>query len=97
MLLLHKWKKGNQYLHQFEIGRINVFEGLFNFNLPFQHLTVSLYCNSEKIGTLDLELFDFLSDKVIKREYYKMFSGKALAPIPLKWGLNVTIFKIIEK
>ena len=50
---------------------------------------MNLFCDSKKIGQLDLELQDFLSDTVIKREYYKMFSGKTLPSFPLKWGLNV--------
>jgi hypothetical protein len=48
-----------------------------------------LYQESRKIGTLDLELQDFLSERVIRREFMKVFSGKELVPI-LSWGVNVT-------
>ncbi|EGR32819.1 lmbr1-like conserved region family protein, putative, partial [Ichthyophthirius multifiliis] len=53
------------------------------------NLTAYLYCEQNKIGTLKLSLKDFLSDKVLKREYYKVFDGPALPT--LKWGLNLTI------
>ncbi len=39
-------------------------------------------------GTLNLELKDFTSDKVIKREYYKMFNLKG---VPWGWGLSANI------
>jgi hypothetical protein len=48
---------------------------------------VFLYCEQDKIGSADFELNDFLSDKVVKREFMKLFSGKTL-PI-LTWGLKV--------
>jgi LMBR1 domain-containing protein 1 len=38
---------------------------------------------------LELELSDFLSDKVLKREFLKVFSGKELPT--LKWRLNLTL------
>lgn len=37
---------------------------------------------------MDLELHDFLSERVIRREFIKVFSGKELVPI-LSWGVNV--------
>jgi len=52
-------------------------------------IALNLYCDTEKIGTANFELNDFLSDKVIKREMFKVFSGKKL-PI-LSWGLKVTM------
>lgn len=52
-------------------------------------MTLHLYCENEKIGSVSFELNDFLSDKVNKREVFKVFSGKKL-PI-LSWGLKVTI------
>jgi hypothetical protein len=48
-----------------------------------------LFCGEEKIGTLEFELTDFLSDRVVKREMYKVFSGRTL-PI-LSWGLKFTL------
>lgn len=51
-------------------------------------ITLNLYCENEKLGTVSFELNDFLSDNVIKREMFKVFSGKKL-PI-LSWGLKVT-------
>jgi len=52
-------------------------------------MSLHLYCEQEKIGTVSFELNDFLSDKVIKREMFKVFSGKKL-PI-LSWGLKASI------
>ena len=46
-----------------------------------------LFQENKKIGTLDLELQDFLSDRITRREFLKVFSGKDF-PI-LSWGLNV--------
>ena len=37
-----------------------------------------------------MELNDFRSDKVIKRDYFKMFSGKNIFPY-LSWGLFATL------
>ncbi len=42
----------------------------------------------KKLGTIDLDLTEFVSDKIIKREFSKYFSGKDIFPI-LSWGLNV--------
>lgn len=50
---------------------------------------MSLICDNQEMGNLEIELFDFLSDKVIKQDRHKVFSGKDL-PI-LKWELNVKI------
>jgi hypothetical protein len=52
-------------------------------------ITLNLICENEKLGSVSFVLNDFLSDKVIKREMFKVFSGKKL-PI-LSWGLKVTI------
>ena len=49
-----------------------------------------MFIDQKKLGILDLELYDFLSENVIKREYFKFFSGKDLKPI-LSWGMNVII------
>lgn len=45
---------------------------------------------SEMIGSLELELEDFKSDKVIKKDYFKMFSGPKVFPY-LSWGLFVSL------
>lgn len=37
-----------------------------------------------------MELQDFKSDKVLKRDYFKMFSGKNIFPY-LSWGLFATL------
>ena len=42
------------------------------------------------MGSLDLELDDFKSDKVIKKDYFKMFSGPNVFPF-LSWGLFVSV------
>ena len=44
----------------------------------------------EKIGALELELDEFKSDKVIRRDFFKMFSGKKIFPY-LSWGLFVSV------
>jgi LMBR1 domain-containing protein 1 len=49
-----------------------------------------LYQDQRRIGTLDLELQDFLSERVIRREFMKVFSGRELVPI-LSWGVNLTL------
>ncbi|EGR33256.1 lmbr1-like conserved region family protein, putative [Ichthyophthirius multifiliis] len=64
-------------------------DGLHQYITEKQYLTMSLYQENTKIGSLDIQLKDFLNEQVIKNEYYKFFSGKSL-PI-LKWGINLTI------
>ena len=56
-------------------------------------LSVSLVCENEKKerltwGKVELPLAEFLSDKIIKREYYKMFNLKEVA---WGWGLTANI------
>ena len=53
-------------------------------------LRVELYENEEKFGTLELELDEFKSDKVVKRDFFKMFSGKRVFPY-LSWGLFISV------
>jgi hypothetical protein len=48
-----------------------------------------LFQDQKRIGTLDLELQDFLSERVIRREFMKVFSGRDF-PI-LSWGINLTL------
>ena len=43
------------------------------------------------IGDAEFELTDFLSDNVIKREYFKYISEKAIKKV-LSWGINVNPF-----
>ena len=38
-----------------------------------------------------MELQDFTSDKIIKKDCFKLFSGKEEDIPILKWGLNVKI------
>jgi len=52
-------------------------------------ICLNLYCDNERIGTVSFELTDFLSENVIKREMFKVFSGKKL-PI-LSWGLKASL------
>ena len=40
------------------------------------------------MGQADYELFDLYNENVLKREYFKFFSGKEILPI-LNWGLSV--------
>lgn len=42
------------------------------------------------MGSLQLELDDFKSDKVIKQDYFKMFSGPKIFPY-LSWGLFISL------
>lgn len=49
----------------------------------------------KKLGIIDIDLREFISDKVIKREYFKYFSGKEIFPI-LSWGLNVYYIKTLS-
>ena len=43
----------------------------------------------KKMGSNEFELAEFISDKVIKRDFFKYFSGKEIFPI-LSWGLSVS-------
>lgn len=56
-----------------------------------KYLKLSLLKDGKVIGVVELELADFLSDKVLKRDYFKFFSGKEIWPI-LSWGINVESF-----
>lgn len=51
-------------------------------------LPMYLYQDNIKIGTLEIELQDLLSERVIRREFLKVFSVKDCYPI-LSWSLNV--------
>lgn len=53
-------------------------------------ITVTLLENEEKFGSLELELDEFRSDKVLKRDFFKMFSGKKVFPY-LSWGLFISV------
>lgn len=54
------------------------------------NFTITLLENEEIFGTVQLEMDDFKSDKVIKRDFFKMFSGKKVLPF-LSWGLFVSV------
>jgi LMBR1 domain-containing protein 1 len=64
-------------------------KGVNDFINEQRVISLNLFCDGEKLGTVNFELNDFLSDKVIKREMFKVFGGKKL-PI-LSWGLKVTV------
>lgn len=51
---------------------------------------MELFEGNELMGSLELELDDFKSDKVIKKDYFKMFSGPKVFPY-LSWGLFVSL------
>ncbi|CAK83163.1 unnamed protein product (macronuclear) [Paramecium tetraurelia] len=53
-------------------------------------LPMYLYQENTKIGTLEIELQDLLSERVIRREFLKVFSVKDCYPI-LSWSLNLTL------
>ncbi|CAK94850.1 unnamed protein product (macronuclear) [Paramecium tetraurelia] len=53
-------------------------------------LPMYLYQDNTRIGTLELELQDLLSERVIRREFLKVFSVKDCYPI-LSWSLNLTL------
>jgi len=42
------------------------------------------------MGTVDLELDDFKSERVIKKDFFKMFSGPKVFPY-LSWGLFISL------
>ena len=65
-------------------------EDIVKFIKVQQNVTVCLYQGVELIGSLELELDDFKSDKVIKKDYYKMFSGPKVFPY-LSWGLFMSV------
>lgn len=46
--------------------------------------------DKEVMGSLELELDDFKSDKVVKKDFFKMFSGPDVFPY-LSWGLFVSV------
>ncbi len=46
--------------------------------------------DGEVMGQLELELDDFKSDKVIKKDFFKMFSGPKVLPY-LSWGLFISL------
>lgn len=55
-----------------------------------KNLKIYLLENKTVMGSLDLELDDFKSDKVIKKDFFKMFSGLEVFPY-LSWGLFVSV------
>lgn len=46
--------------------------------------------NGQIMGTVDLELDDFKSERVIKKDFFKMFSGPKVFPY-LSWGLFISL------
>ena len=50
--------------------------------------------NDNLIGNAEFELNEFLSDNVIKREYFKFINEKEIKKY-LSWGINVFYFILI--
>lgn len=65
-------------------------EQIVEFIKSQSKIKVDLFEDNEIMGSLDLELDDFKSDKVIKKDYYKMFSGPKVFPY-LSWGIFVSL------
>lgn len=52
-------------------------------------MKIRLYQEHKKIGRINFPMSNFLSENIMEREFYKIFSGKEL-PL-LKWELNFTV------
>lgn len=65
-------------------------EDISQFIKQQKKIKVQLFEDNEVMGSLELQLDDFKSDKVIKKDYYKMFSGPRVYPY-LSWGLFVSL------
>jgi LMBR1 domain-containing protein 1 len=65
-------------------------QGSFRVSLIVENLAIENPAERvEKIGTVEFPLRDFLSDKITKRDFLKLFAGKSI-PI-LTWALQITI------
>lgn len=60
----------------------------FGENLSISLYEVKMDSKPKKIGHNEIELAEFMSDKVIKRDFFKYFSCKENFPI-YSWGLSV--------
>ena len=65
-------------------------EDICNFVKTEKNLKIYLMEGKTLMGGLDLELDDFKSDNVIKKDYFKMFSGPNVFPF-LSWGLFISV------
>lgn len=57
-------------------------------------MKIRLYQEHKKIGRINFPMSNFLSENIMEREFYKIFSGKEL-PL-LKWELNVIFFCSVD-
>lgn len=73
-------------IYFFSEGRDNITQ----FVKAQASLKVYLLEEREVMGSLELELDDFKSDKVVKKDFYKMFSGPNVFPY-LSWGIFVSV------
>lgn len=72
-------------------------EGVTNYIKEIKALPVFLKVDGRTIGEIVFDMNDFLSDKVTKREFYKLFSG-SLEDIPiLSWGLQFSFGLVASK
>jgi hypothetical protein len=72
-------------------------EGVTNYIKEIKALPVYLKQDGRTIGEIIFDMNDFLSDKVTKREFYKLFSG-SLEDIPiLSWGLQFSFGLVASK
>ena len=70
----------------FAESRDNIVDFIKNQN----RFKVELFEENQLMGSLELELDDLKSDKVIKKDYFKMFSGPKVFPY-LSWGLFISL------
>lgn len=73
-------------IYFFAESRDNIVDFIKNQN----RFKVELFEENQLMGSLELELDDFKSDKVIKKDYFKMFSGPKVFPY-LSWGLFISL------
>jgi LMBR1 domain-containing protein 1 len=78
------------------LNRLRVFyffspdrKGVNDFLMDQKTIVFNLWCEQEKIASIDFDLKDFLNESISKREMYKMFQGKKL-PL-LSWGMKLSL------
>lgn len=79
------------------LKRLNLFyffshnsQGIEQLINQFETLNVVLLRDRQRLGSLDCELNDFRSERVVKRDFYKQFSGKQIRSV-LSWRVNLSI------
>ncbi|KAM3146974.1 hypothetical protein pb186bvf_000690 [Paramecium bursaria] len=70
----------------FSNGRV----GLSDYLAQQQNLTMTLYCESTALGSIDLDMVEFQSERVIRKEYNKYFCFNKEAPF-LQWEINLIL------